>query len=146
MKKSIAFLLIPLLSLTSCSQQVKGPLEGTWEPVKIIWSFPDSTKIEYPGNVTKCEGLWIFAKQDWFYAVNYSTHSATASYFEGGPYNYDGITCQLTYKYSNEKVLIGQSFSSQLKVKNDTLIIIGPKKEEEERLGSKLYEVWVRKK
>ncbi|MCX6224642.1 MAG: hypothetical protein NTV01_07815 [Bacteroidia bacterium] len=146
MKLPLTLLLILLLVLTSCSQQEKSPLEGTWEPVKIIWSFPDSTKIEYPGNVAKCEGLWIFTKNDWFYAVNYSTNSDTASYLEGGPYNYDGITCQLTYKYSNEKFLIGQSFSSQLKVRNDTLIIIGPKKEEEERFGSKLYEVWVRKK
>ena len=136
-----------LMISCNCNHETKSSIIGTWEPVKIKWDFLDSTVIEYPGNVSQCEALWIITETDNSYAVNYMIPPDTSFTldFSAGPYTFDGKIFKETRTFSTDTLLINQSFTWELQLNNDTIIISGPAEEEVQRLGCKVYEVWIRK-
>lgn len=140
--------MITLIATASCKTELRSTIVGTWEPVSIKWWFLDSTKVEYPGNVTKCQAMWIITDKDNSYSVNYlippdTTYSLD---FCAGPYDYDGKIWKETRIFSTDPSMVNQSFTWSLKLKNDTLYIDGPADDEIHRLGCTVHEVWVRAK
>ncbi len=68
MKAKIIFFLMISIIIFSCTQsqtedtQEKiSPIEGAWENVYFKWTDPDSTFVEYPGNVTECNSSWFIS-------------------------------------------------------------------------------------
>jgi len=144
--KLILFLMISIFFL-SCSQKQPNPIEGTWNLIQLKWTFPDSTILEYPGNIEYCSSSWIASGNNSIWVFKYKTPNDTAFTIEFGEteYKYDGKTYQETYLSSNDDKFIGQTFSYNLRIKNDTLTLTGPAKEEQEKLGLKILEVFVKK-
>jgi hypothetical protein len=147
MKTRLLLLFIALIANASCRRELQSTIVGTWEPVSIKWEFLDSTKVEYPGNVTKCQALWIITDKDNSYSVNYQIPPDTTYSLDfcSGPYDYDGKIFKETRIFSTDKSLVNQSFTWNLRLINDTIFIDGPAENEIQRLGCRVKEVWSRK-
>ena len=150
MKAKLFFIILLCCSFLACTKSTNPSIEGTWQPLKIKWTFLDSSLIEYPGNVSQCEGIWMISQNYFSFAVNLKMAQDTSVMldFLCGPFSFDGETYQETYQYGtpNNKTRLGHTFSHKLNISNDTLTIIGPKEDEVEKLGCRIYEVWIRKK
>ncbi|MEN8119249.1 MAG: hypothetical protein ABFS35_02840 [Bacteroidota bacterium] len=132
--------------LLSCNSVDKNPLEGTWKLIEFKFTFPDSTVIEYPGNVTKCYSSWMLSGSNslWYYKYKTDLDTVYSIDFGDMTYTFDGKTYKETYLATQDEKFIGQTFTYEIEIKNDTLTLSGPAPNEVEKLGCTVYEVLVR--
>ncbi len=148
--------MIPIF-IISCTQEKKStvegeqekqsPIEGAWEIVYFKWTYPDSTFDEYPGNITMCDNTWILSGNNSVWYFKYKTNTDSTYIIEFGDVNYkhDGELYQETYLSSFDDMRIGRTLNFNIAIKNDTITLTGPGEGEEEILGCKVREVYVRK-
>jgi hypothetical protein len=153
MKTSIAIFLVCVgLLVFSCQDRKnedmnKSAIEGTWSLVYFKWVFPDSTYLEFPGNVKDCTGKWMLSGGNSLWYLKYMPSNSSTYTIEFGDmkYQFDGKIYQETYLSSQDNKFIGQTFHYSVSIKNDTLTLTGPGEGESEKLGCKVIEKFVRK-
>jgi hypothetical protein len=143
MRTIIILSLIILVAINSCNQQEKSPIEGTWEMVSGMWTMPDSTIYEYPGNIKDLSQLYMFSKNYFMWCGRFMSDTVTRENYGGGTYQFDENKCEQTILYHPN--LIGITVVFELVIKNDTLIITGPIGGDVNKFRTKLTEVYIRK-
>jgi hypothetical protein len=146
MKAKNILVLIFLVALMSCSTKTKNPLEGTWNLVHFKWTFPDSSFLEYPGNVRECSGKWMILdnRSLWYFRYKSSNDSIYKFEFGDMKYSFDGKIYQETYLSCQDDKLIGQTFHYYLSIAHDTLTLSGPLEGDIEKLGCVVLEQFIR--
>lgn len=153
MKTSIAIFLVCVVLLGFACQNKKtedmnkSAIEGTWSLVYFKWVFPDSTYLEFPGNVKEATGKWMLSDGNslWYFKYMPSNSSAYTIEFGDVKYQFDGKIYQETILSSQDNKFIGQTFHYNISIENDTLTLTGPAEGESERLGCTVIEKLVRK-
>ena len=153
MKTSITIILACIVLLVSACQNKKtddmnkSAIEGTWSLVYFKWVFPDSTYLEFPGNVKECTGKWMLSDGNtlWYFRYMPGDKSTYTIEFGDGNYQFDGKIYQETFVSSQDSKFIGQTFHYNISIENDTLTLTGPGEGESEKLGCTVIEKFVRK-
>lgn len=143
--KGLLFLIL-LVALFSCTRRPKNPLEGTWNLVHCKWTYPDSSFLEYPGNITTCSGKWIILDNKCLWYFRYKVQNDSIYKFEFGDmtYSYDGKIYQETYLLSQDDKYIGQILHYYVSIEKDTLTLSGPLEEDIEKLGCLVLEKFIK--
>ena len=133
--------------LLGCTGEIKNPIEGSWDLIYFRWTYPDSSFLEYPGNVKTCTYKWMLTDNNslWYYRYQADADSSYISDIGDMEYKFDGKSYQETYMAAQDEKYIGQTFHYNVTIKNDTLTLSGPDKGEIERLGCSVFEIFVRK-
>jgi hypothetical protein len=134
-----------LVLFTSCCQQEKSPLEGTWEMVSGTWTLPDSTVFEYPGNIKEGSQLFMYSKDYYLFSGRFKMDTIFHDNYGGGTYKYGENKYEETLLYFVDSSSIGQTLAFQIDIKNDTLIKTGPLGDDAKKFGNTLVEVYIRK-
>jgi len=137
---------IVLAILMSCASKPKNPIEGTWNLVYFKFIFPDSTFLEYPGNVAACSGKFMLLDSNslWYFRYKPNNDSAYIIEFGDVKFKFDGKTYQETYKSAQDDKFIGLTFHYDVSINNDTLTLSGPGEGESDKLGCVVLEKFVR--
>jgi hypothetical protein len=153
MKTSIAIFLVCVVLLGFGCQNKKiedmnkSAIEGTWSLVYFKWVFPDSTYLEFPGNVKEATGKWMLldGKSLWYFRYMPGNSSTYTIDFGDVNYQFDGKIYQETILSAKNSKFIGQTFHYNISIENDTLTLTGPGEGESEKLGCTVIEKFVRK-
>ena len=146
MKTQNLLILIVFAILMSCASNPINPIEGTWNLVSFKWTFPDSTFLEYPGNVAACSGKLMLLDRYSLWYFRYKPNNDSAYIIEFGDmiFKFVGKIYQETYKSAHDDKFIGLTFHYDVSINNDTMTFSGPGEGESDKLGCFVLEKFVR--
>jgi hypothetical protein len=146
MKTQTFIYLFVLAIFIGCTSKQKNPMEGSWKLAYFKWTFPDSTYLEYPGNVNECTGKWMLLDSNSLWYFRYKPNNDSAYIIEFGDmiYKFDGKIYQETYLSAQDDKFIGKTFHYNISIENDSLTLSGPGEGESEELGCVVLEKFIR--
>jgi hypothetical protein len=140
---SIFLTIILCLTLLGCSGERKNMVEGTWRLVSGKQKTADTT-VDY----SKAQRMKMIYENHFAFVGRYVHDSDTLDSYGGGTYTLEeGSNYTESIDYHSYRSAVGEVVPFEVEVKNDTLILKGPRKTgkyQDTNWG--LHEVWVRMK
>jgi hypothetical protein len=118
MKKIIFLGLIVFVTIGSCTQEKKSPLEGTW---RCIYMRPQQLADTSFQAMIKNGQIKTFSKTYFTFVGHFEDGTSTHESYGAGTYTLNGNKYEERIIYHNVKSLIGKRYKALDEIRNDTL-------------------------
>jgi hypothetical protein len=121
MRKTVFLFLIVAMTIGSCAQENKSPIEGAWKLIYFQWYFSDTQNYQFPGDINWSQ-IKIWSKEYFTFVGQYKLDTIITDNYGGGKYKLEGDRYEEDVTYHASKEYVGNKVKILLEIRNDTLI------------------------